>query len=348
MRRWLPALMLPGLMALPLAAQAPGAVRPAVGQEWTYRGTVVARETAPGTSPFSYRVDTTATLVGKRGSEWEVVRYEKAGERARLWVATGSGNYRVAEDALPIALAPTLLGLPLAFAAIPTAGEEVREPFRLLALPGEGQLSGVRRVTGTARIGARQCLVVERRLADPLPVKLEGSLAVFPILIEAFSEKLWVEAESGVLVRYEGRMGFKPGADAVGQTVAIECRLALAGVKRLSPAETRTRRQQAVALQATVRQIDKLADAADPAAATARLRARLRDFQRRNPNSPYREVVRSQLAALQERQALPVQRAPQLLGKPAPELRLKDLEGKERTLAEFRGKIVILNFFASW
>jgi len=29
-------------------------------------------------------------------------------------------------------------------------------------------------------------------------------------------------------------------------------------------------------------------------------------------------------------------------------IRLKDLSGKEQTLAAYRGKIVLLNFFASW
>ena len=36
------------------------------------------------------------------------------------------------------------------------------------------------------------------------------------------------------------------------------------------------------------------------------------------------------------------------LGKPAPAFTLKDLDGRERSLAEFRGKTVLLNFSASW
>jgi hypothetical protein len=34
--------------------------------------------------------------------------------------------------------------------------------------------------------------------------------------------------------------------------------------------------------------------------------------------------------------------------KPAPALALPDLEGKTRTLAEFRGKVVLLFFWATW
>lgn len=34
--------------------------------------------------------------------------------------------------------------------------------------------------------------------------------------------------------------------------------------------------------------------------------------------------------------------------RPAPEFALPDLEGRTRTLAEFRGKVVLLFFWATW
>src|SRR3989338_8398978 len=34
--------------------------------------------------------------------------------------------------------------------------------------------------------------------------------------------------------------------------------------------------------------------------------------------------------------------------KPAPELKLKDINGKPRSLAELRGKVVLVNFWATW
>jgi len=37
-----------------------------------------------------------------------------------------------------------------------------------------------------------------------------------------------------------------------------------------------------------------------------------------------------------------------MAGKPEPELKLKDLSGKEVTLADFKGKVVFLNFWATW
>jgi cytochrome c biogenesis protein CcmG/thiol:disulfide interchange protein DsbE len=35
-------------------------------------------------------------------------------------------------------------------------------------------------------------------------------------------------------------------------------------------------------------------------------------------------------------------------GKPAPEITLKDLEGKDISLAQYKGKVVLVNFWATW
>jgi thiol-disulfide isomerase/thioredoxin len=37
-----------------------------------------------------------------------------------------------------------------------------------------------------------------------------------------------------------------------------------------------------------------------------------------------------------------------IAGKPEPELKLKDLNGKDVALADFKGKVVFLNFWATW
>jgi thiol-disulfide isomerase/thioredoxin len=37
-----------------------------------------------------------------------------------------------------------------------------------------------------------------------------------------------------------------------------------------------------------------------------------------------------------------------LAGKPAPEMTLKDLDGKDLSLAQYKGKVVLVNFWATW
>jgi thiol-disulfide isomerase/thioredoxin len=37
-----------------------------------------------------------------------------------------------------------------------------------------------------------------------------------------------------------------------------------------------------------------------------------------------------------------------LAGKPAPEMTLKDLDGKDLSLSEYKGKVVLVNFWATW
>src|SRR5437867_10036256 len=40
--------------------------------------------------------------------------------------------------------------------------------------------------------------------------------------------------------------------------------------------------------------------------------------------------------------------APAIAGKPAPEVTFKDLDGKDVPLSQFKGKVVLVNFWATW
>src|SRR5258708_28355536 len=39
---------------------------------------------------------------------------------------------------------------------------------------------------------------------------------------------------------------------------------------------------------------------------------------------------------------------PTLVGKPAPDFALRSMDGKNRRLSEFRGQVVLVNFWARW
>lgn len=59
-------------------------------------------------------------------------------------------------------------------------------------------------------------------------------------------------------------------------------------------------------------------------------------------------VVLPLLAGIATRHWLAVAATAESLGALSPEPRLTDLEGKERSIGEWRGKVVVLNFWASW
>jgi hypothetical protein len=80
----------------------------------------------------------------------------------------------------------------------------------------------------------------------------------------------------------------------------------------------------------------------------------LQRFRRDAPHSPYlaaaaslEAMVNSYLGQARREQEL-ADRQSALVGKAAPAVKLKDLSGKERTLGEYRGKVILLNAFASW
>jgi hypothetical protein len=84
------------------------------------------------------------------------------------------------------------------------------------------------------------------------------------------------------------------------------------------------------------------------------VQARLSPFDRQYPGSPYApaakaltEISRIRLSSHRQQQQQEENRAA-LVGRPAPAIPLKDLEGRERTFGEYRGKLILLNVFASW
>ena len=62
-----------------------------------------------------------------------------------------------------------------------------------------------------------------------------------------------------------------------------------------------------------------------------------------NPNSVYAKKTNGFLAQIKREASNPIQ-----IGKAAPDIKLKDPNGKERALSQLKGKVVLLDFWASW
>lgn len=64
------------------------------------------------------------------------------------------------------------------------------------------------------------------------------------------------------------------------------------------------------------------------------------------PTDPNLQFLKSQMKGAQEREAQSQQTS--WIGKPAPEMSMPDVNGKEVSIASFKGKYVLVDFWASW
>ena len=131
--------------------------------------------------------------------------------------------------------------------------------------------------------------------------------------------------------------------------------------RQLSPAELASRLRQAEAIhnaEETLHRIQnhrapqeaRLWGSSEDLKALDEAARTLADFPRQFPNSPYAPAIGPVAQALNQThgEAGKEARLQALKGRPAPEFKLKDLDGKEQTLGAYRGKLILLNFFASW
>lgn len=73
-----------------------------------------------------------------------------------------------------------------------------------------------------------------------------------------------------------------------------------------------------------------------------------------DPNSkpktiPATKMIKMKPTTAKEDEAQAIAKKPEdFIGKPAPDFKVKDLEGKELSLKDFRGKVVLIDFWATW
>jgi hypothetical protein len=346
-------LMATALMA-PASSPLAAALPLRVGQEWRYEGATTRVSGSQRPARHSFRA--TVTLVSQQGASPQAIRFHDepgaglALEASSAWITAGDAE----NTPLPAGI---LLGTEMRLAE----GLDLPAPFRGALAPGAQHLARVplfgyappfpqtfpvrRRVVGEAQIGPHRCLRIERRLATRLP------LSTFWLRILQHKEEFWIDRATGALVRYEGTARVQEGDH--GPVSTLTAALRLQGVRPLPTSELRQRQAQARDLVVAA---DLLWNpAGEPSEARVReAQSRLQHFRQAYPHSPYAPAaaalaarVQGALGGRQREQEMAAQQAA-LVGKPAPALAVKDLEGKEQTLGNYRGKIILLNVFASW
>lgn len=205
-----------------------------------------------------------------------------------------------------------------------------------------------RKSLGMESILGRSCIHFERVCATTLPVALSVSGQLL-----AYHDQFWIDRSSGILVKYEGTATLRGIAGVGTSQQRITNTLSLASVKTLALSELRQRAAQEHALETIAKSADSEAlissDQADPSILEA-AQAQLAHFSSDAPASPYLPAAHSLEAQVQHALASVrlTRKQALLVGQPAPDVTLQDLNGRKRALTEYRGKIVLLTFFASW
>lgn len=334
------------------------AVRPAkqetpVGHTWEYRGTVTVTNTDGEQRAWHHNLHVTATQADKMPADRPpILRFRTAqrGEEAdgtataesAAWIQT-PGRYAghlPAAHSMPYALEMAdALPLPRPFTTRLNPREVRTVSLPLFSLNGD--LVPLRQqVVGQETIASRPCYRVERtaKRAQPLGAGM---------LLETYKETLWVDRADGTLMKYQGQAQIAQPSSVMQITTILQRE----AVRPIGAEEWRQREQQAGLLREVLRFLDANPfPGKEQADEVAQAQQQLDRFRKTYPDSPYR-VACDSLQATLARAVQVLEREQQqadMVGKLAPAFALRDLSGKIRSLAEFRGRVVLLNFFASW
>ncbi|KPJ59483.1 MAG: hypothetical protein AMS15_06910 [Planctomycetes bacterium DG_23] len=154
---------------------------------------------------------------------------------------------------------------------------------------------------------------------------------------------LWFAVHKGCIVKFSGTATTTGTFTMSGQEISIQQKSIFMGAiieeKSFDEAEISSRRKQLEKLYAIQDAIDD--QEFDQAASD------LKAFSAQFPDSPYAEVAATQRSGLEEARQMAA-RPQSLVGQPAPAFELLDFEGNTVSLADFQGKVVFLDFWATW
>lgn len=217
-------------------------------------------------------------------------------------------------------------------------------------------------LVGETEAGGRHCLKIEKMLPrqappgielaarfrqEPLP-RREFSSGYYETLTD-YGETIYIDPATAQVV---SQRLYARNHQVMGKeqwTLESSAAITLRETRQLSPDELASRVRQAEALthvgEASIRRrsgpsLKELQGAAQELAA----------FRREFPHSPYAPAIPPIAAGVGQllREAQQEARLHAMNGAPAPAFTLADLDGKEETLGSYRGKIILLSFFASW
>jgi hypothetical protein len=357
--RWGPMAMLS--LAVAVAVPVSAAAKVAPGMEFIYTGTLEWKQTGTDVPKLLYRAAVRlSTLVTEASPErgytvigFRVLRPEKGPDLAELAPAAEVFTRRYRPD-LSGAPGPNrgprpIFGSPLTqltwnrpipFGVYPDL--RVGNSWMTEEIPG---LAGVTSptvtytVVGETKIGGRNCRKIDATVKD-LPVKTDWGDSL--VSLTEYTGSRCMDPELRLLTSDHWRATVLYRAGRQEARVDVSTALDLTGERQLSGEEVATRTRQAEAID-RIEQTTFASGRIDRRKQLEEAKQAIDRFRREYPASPYVPAVTT-IESSFEREAHLLA----LQDKRAPAFRLPSLEGKEQTLGAYRGKLVLLNFFASW
>ena len=202
------------------------------------------------------------------------------------------------------------------------------------------------RVAGQADIEGRRCWVVESRPDAKLP------LLARPMSYTQALQRTWVEIATGHVLRATASSQIEVGEGGERLIMRYSTRLDLEETKPIPKKRAKKLAKEADAALALADRFSAIRRARGSEEAIAAFDRTWKQYGKKHRKSAYYAAARQLRAQVDELKlfaAGQVEPAPnRLLNKPAPKIRLKTLDGKTVSLSDMKGKVVLLNFFASW
>jgi peroxiredoxin len=354
--------------ALALAAAAPGraAVKLTPGQEFLYTGTSELKLGAgdgPGQT-FSGAAQISAVVAEAdpaKGYAVILMRRVQPKEQAGQPGAAGEvgvGTVRYGADLAvtqqaafnggPISGVLRAMSVPMSPQADLKSGQTWRRKEPVAGVPLKA-VEFVSTVTGESKVGERAALKIEKKPGPALPIQQDlGGGAT--IELTDYTETIQVDSETGQVLTDEvhGQARFNTRERKIA--LDFSASVSLQESKQLSETELAARVKQAATIDRVQNAMFSPPPDADRVKLLAEASKETAAFKKEYPDSPYTPALDQLDGVLGQMRAQADTEAPSqsLKGRPAPTFALKTLAGKMQSLAAYKGKVVVLNFFASW
>lgn len=197
-------------------------------------------------------------------------------------------------------------------------------------------------VTGKEKVGDSECWALTRTLLKPVVLQPEQGTQVNKV-----ADKLWVDAKSGLVrqIQRETELQIQKG-----RVLTTVLNLTLKDTKKLESTEFNQRLKELEAIKAIHKRVGVTVMMRPTKEKLDEAEKALNEFVQRFKDSPYTVHVQMWqriVQGIRQRLEQEEQRSG-LIGKEAPDFELTSLDGKKVRLSSYRGKVVVLNFFAHW